>query len=218
MREGALSAASSSSGSLGEAHQPSLYAQKRDKKMGSRLASSIALSAGASGAAAVTLPFPRYADPSSFVGGVKDKNSIGAAASSSTASVKSALKPAAPTSLSAPAAASGAGDDGGGACVASTRPLPSAVLPVVQHSNADKVLSGIGVVYQGATDTSTSSSASASASSSVAAVSNDSGGTGAKKAKAIVPPKKILKTVGQAIADWNMIEEVTNNHIVRLLA
>jgi hypothetical protein len=159
----------------------------------------------------VTLPFPRYADPSSFVGGVKDKNSIGAAASSSTASVKSALKPTAPTSLSAPAAASGAGDDGGGACVASTRPLPSAVLPVVQHSNADKVLSGIGVVYQGATDTSTSSSASASASasSSVAAVSNDSGGTGAKKAKAIVPPKKILKTVGQAIADWNMIEEVT---------
>ena len=150
---------------------------------------------------------PRYANPSALVG-IADKNSIGSSATAEPPSVKDKPKttdrppaearPHSPVAAHLPQEAT---------CVA----RPASSRPPLQHSNADKLLSGVGVVY----DTERgASSANAEAGDAVAASSVDASGkesvpSGGKKAVTIItPPKKILKPVGQAIADWGMIEEV----------
>ncbi|CAE7430443.1 ttcA, partial [Symbiodinium microadriaticum] len=172
-------------------HEPSLYAQKRDKKMSSR-----------GGASTVAPTLPRYADPSTIVG-IVDKNSIGdtevgTAASAAMNKSKCTALPQQPT--------------GSGEAVPDPVPAPMCIAasrPPVQHSNATKLLSGVGMVF-GADKTDASSSGGAAVATSCGG--DDSytpnlgdGSTG--RAKVATPPKKILKPVGQAIADWGMIEE-----------
>eukprot|EP00602_Paraphysomonas_sp_CaronLab_P001188 CAMPEP_0185020696 /NCGR_PEP_ID=MMETSP1103-20130426/3333_1 /TAXON_ID=36769 /ORGANISM="Paraphysomonas bandaiensis, Strain Caron Lab Isolate" /LENGTH=1106 /DNA_ID=CAMNT_0027551757 /DNA_START=21 /DNA_END=3341 /DNA_ORIENTATION=- len=132
---------------------PSLYAQKRDKKMESR--------GGSKTSAQVP---PRYTDPSALVG-ISGKGSLPQEQRPqlSAAPATTGTCPVMPSQIS--------------------RPLSTSIEePIVDGSK--KMLSGKDVTFGG-----------------------DVSDSPVHTVKPIVPPKKLMKLVGQAIADWSMIEE-----------
>jgi tRNA(Ile)-lysidine synthase TilS/MesJ len=179
--------------------EKSLYAQKRDKKMNSHSVNTTF--SGTDDLNEKSEPIlaqhpvllPRYVNPLSMVKS-KTKNEIAAPANSSLELMTAANPtPAVPT----PSAA--------------VEKHTAQVVSVPESSrvgNKQHLLGGNGVVFRA--DSHEPAKSTSSTSNNDKAVLEPSVPVSvpmAKKIKIPVPPKKLLKTVGQAISDWNMIED-----------
>ena len=207
----AASAATAAS-SFSQTQEKSLYAKKRDKKMTARSGNTAASSDSSSEASAKAVAglapaagtMPRYVNAQDFV---KNKTKDGATLLSSTDKVAS--------STSQPVA--------GGLSAAMI--VKTGESTVLSDGSRQHLLGGHGVVFRPpdsdskpSTDVTTTditsepplpptNTAVTSSSSTAPPTTTAPAATKPQKVKIPVPPKKLLKSVGQAISDWRMIED-----------